>query len=313
MIKQKTVFILGAGASRPYEYPTGFELREEICRDFLNDWVHYYRNKSMRDDEGKTQKLINKFVNAFSNSLNKSIDLFLTRNKEFEDVGKFAIVHFLLKAENKSYNPSDYFDKQDWISYFYDKLTNEFKDDQYYKISNNNITIITFNYDRLLENSLFLALDNSFTSANHYKVIEEIMKLNIFHVYGRIAKLDWEDEINGLAYKSRMENVFPPKYTENIRVLYDQRNIPNLLEIEFSLKEAERIFFLGFGFAEENLEVLNLINNINTNQKIYGTAKGLTKNEISKIKSYFSKTHKFNNPDLIIEDCDSLTLLRNYL
>ncbi|MEA2096599.1 MAG: hypothetical protein U9P73_07915, partial [Candidatus Cloacimonadota bacterium] len=84
-------------------------------------------------------------------------------------------------------------------------------------------------------------------------------------------------------------------------------------EIEISIKDAKRIFFLGFGFAEENLEILNLISNINANQKIYGTAKGLTKNEISKIKSYFSKTHNADNPDLIIENCDNLTLLRNYL
>ena len=110
-----------------------------------------------------------------------------------------------------------------------------------------------------------------------------------------------------------MKNIFPPNYTDNIHVLYDQRNLSNLLEIEISLQEAKRIFFLGFGFAEENLEVLNLINNINANQKIYGTAKGLTKNEIFKIKSCFSKTHKADNPDLIIEDCDCLTLLRNYL
>jgi len=35
MIRQKTVFIIGAGASKPYEYPTGQELRERIISDFL--------------------------------------------------------------------------------------------------------------------------------------------------------------------------------------------------------------------------------------------------------------------------------------
>ena len=312
MIKEKTVFILGAGASYPYGYPTGFELRKEICLNFNNDYIHYYKNKKIRDDDDKIQKKITQFIKKFSDSLN-SIDLFLTRNKEFEDIGKFAIVHHILKSESKSKNPSDYFDKQDWISYFYDRLTNTFIDDQYYKISDNNISIITFNYDRLLENSLFLALENSFTSVNHYKVIEEIKKLNIFHVYGKIAQLDWEDEKDGLKYKSKIDSINPLNYKDNINVIYGQRKTPNLHDAIVFIKDAKRIFFLGFGFAKENLEVLSIQDNINSMQKIYGTAYGSTKREIFKIKSFFSKTHASNKPNLIIEDCDCLTLLRNYL
>jgi len=34
---QNTVFILGAGASKPYGYPTGQELREYICKEFQTD------------------------------------------------------------------------------------------------------------------------------------------------------------------------------------------------------------------------------------------------------------------------------------
>ncbi|GAX59108.1 hypothetical protein SCALIN_C01_0039 [Candidatus Scalindua japonica] len=33
MIKTKTLFILGAGASAPFEYPTSFKLREDILRE----------------------------------------------------------------------------------------------------------------------------------------------------------------------------------------------------------------------------------------------------------------------------------------
>jgi hypothetical protein len=32
MIKNKTVFVLGAGASKPYGYPTGEELFKEVLR-----------------------------------------------------------------------------------------------------------------------------------------------------------------------------------------------------------------------------------------------------------------------------------------
>jgi hypothetical protein len=35
MIDTETVFILGAGASKPYGYPTGYELKEFICEKLL--------------------------------------------------------------------------------------------------------------------------------------------------------------------------------------------------------------------------------------------------------------------------------------
>lgn len=147
MIKEKTVFILGAGASKPYGFPTGFELREKICNERI-DQIH------LQDDTLILKYKIDDFRKTFSNSLNTSIDLFLSRNKNFEDIGKYTIIHKILKAEHDSKEPSDIFDKQNWISYLYDRLTKKFTDDSYYKIADNKINIITFNYDRLVENSI---------------------------------------------------------------------------------------------------------------------------------------------------------------
>jgi len=36
MIDTPTLFILGAGASKPYGYPTGAELRTDIVKQFVN-------------------------------------------------------------------------------------------------------------------------------------------------------------------------------------------------------------------------------------------------------------------------------------
>ena len=41
MIKTKTVFILGAGASCPYGFPLGTELRQEICQYYSADISNY--------------------------------------------------------------------------------------------------------------------------------------------------------------------------------------------------------------------------------------------------------------------------------
>ena len=37
MITHPTVFILGAGASKPYGFPTGKELRVQIITEFVNE------------------------------------------------------------------------------------------------------------------------------------------------------------------------------------------------------------------------------------------------------------------------------------
>ena len=71
------------------------------------------------------------------------------------------------------------------------------------------------------------------------------------------------------------------------------------------IETAQRIFFLGFGYAKENLEILQLPD-ILENQRIYGTALGLPKREIATISSRFKK--RSYKPDIHSLDC--LQLLR---
>jgi len=49
------------------------------------------------------------------------------------------------------------FERGDWYQYFCDKLNTSFEE-----FDQNKISIITFNYDRSLEHSLFTALKNSY-------------------------------------------------------------------------------------------------------------------------------------------------------
>ena len=156
-------------------------------------------------------------------------------------------------------------------------------------------------------------MNNSFTKTKATEIAKILLNIPIIHVYGKIANLPWEDTDFFLNYKEINIKSYMD-LAKNINVIYSNRvDEERITKAKKLINDAERIFFLGFGYANENMEILNIADNINRNQKIYGTAKDLTKNEILKIKSYFSKTHKIDNPYLIIEDCDCLTLLRNYL
>ncbi len=103
MIREETIFILGAGASKPYGYPTGAELRKKIINKFRNQ----YHSNTVVFEQINTFKedLINhseSFLNKFELSSTKSIDLFLSRNPKFMDIGKLAIKLSIYNSELES-------------------------------------------------------------------------------------------------------------------------------------------------------------------------------------------------------------------
>jgi hypothetical protein len=130
MITLPTVFILGAGASKTYEYPTGDELRSFICGPFVHEYNLLLNPYYDEDSEGR-RKLIDEakdFVKYFKNSGNYSIDAWLAINHDFSDLGKFAIILCILMAERKSvfYTDRSFQNKkQDWYSYLFNKMIEE--------------------------------------------------------------------------------------------------------------------------------------------------------------------------------------------
>jgi len=86
------------------------------------------------------------------------------------------------------------------------------------------------------------------------------------------------------------------------------------------LKQAERIFFLGFGYAPENMDVLGLPDVIPPiNCEVYGTAFGLNDKEVERIRNRMIEGLRTdevgfkNRYAIVIKAMDSLELLRNYL
>lgn len=81
------------------------------------------------------------------------------------------------------------FERGDWYQYFCDKLNTSFEE-----FDQNKISIITFNYDRSLEHSLFTALKNSYAK-NDRDCASKLKNIPIVHVYGQLGYLPWQDHI----------------------------------------------------------------------------------------------------------------------
>ncbi len=319
MIKEKTTFIIGAGASNPYGYPTGGQLREKICKDTCNKVkLLLPHSKTHEIDKNYKSDIYDKLIalsEVFYKSSTPSIDLFLSRNLGYANIGKLAIIIEILEAERNSQFREDIVQSdQDWYSYLYRYLTDGIiYKDNYKEFSKNNISFITFNYDRSLEYFLHESFLNSFNyDVDRTDLTNEVKNIFLEHVYGVVAPLPWQDIINysSLEYKSEFNIQLVQSLIKNIKMIHE-RTLQDLRRITKRIQEAQRIFFLGFGYANENLEILDIPKVIGSNTKIFGTVKGFCKRELNEIKGRFLPMIKESK--IILEDCNCLELLRDYL
>jgi hypothetical protein len=97
MIDTPTLFVLGAGASKPYGFPVGAELKEQIINNFSTDIERLLNNASSLQQREKNIILSDgkSFVNNFSKSPIESIDKYLAINPKYSDVGKIAITFYI--------------------------------------------------------------------------------------------------------------------------------------------------------------------------------------------------------------------------
>ncbi|HUU18459.1 MAG TPA: hypothetical protein VMW72_15015 [Sedimentisphaerales bacterium] len=367
MIDKRTVFVLGAGASCPYGYPSGAHLRKLIC---LNDgFIKHYKEYLKSGSSAYSIENVNHFKTAFDKSSIKSIDVFISNNPRLAPVGKYIIAFEVFRAEQRSRfrekamesklwysrkcdDPKrdrdfllrkDFFQGGDWIFYLYNRLIEGLVGKEALPdFSNDKIVFITFNYDRSLEHFFYESLCNSFAEVcddrivqyfkqknlpvneqispqNRELLIQLVMEqLKILHVYGQIAPLKWQSS-EGVDYAPQINEELLQKASQNIRTIYEEKRNPELIEAQNLLKQAEEIFFLGFGYAPENMEVLGLPESIPPRCQVYGTAFNMIKEEVNRLYSGLhggrarDKDIYLTPTSTLINDIDCLMLLKKYL
>jgi hypothetical protein len=352
LIDKKTVFALGAGASCPYGYPSGARLRELICFDegFWQNYNEYLRNnQSVQDAKDNRSREVNQFRKIFKDANIKSIDVFMADNPKLAPIGKYIIAYEVFRAEKRSlfgeqakitqesllsarelgrFGPRDLLSQPlflggDWYFYLYNRIIEGLVGkDALPDFSDGKLVFITFNYDRSLEQFFYEALRNSFTEISEDDIVKSLKKLKILHVYGQIAPLKWQNPSDYVDYKPQPNESLLQRAVNNIRTIYEEKQNPELKEAQKLLSQAEQIFFLGFGYAPENMEVLGLPEVIPPIYcQVYGTALGLNSKEVKSIRDGIIEGlradelvgYKNKERIKIKNKMDCLELLRNYL
>ncbi|MCP4256897.1 MAG: hypothetical protein GY774_05130 [Planctomycetes bacterium] len=285
MINNKTVLVLGAGASMPYGFPSGQGLVDIIC-DSDNVFKNLVSNGAL-----VPPREVSTFINALSESDSESIDVFLGNNPEFEKVGKAAIAATLLPRERESELVSKWRelrlkgDKSKLGGHWYKYLSNLLLSDTSFEdFDPSKLSVVTFNYDRSLEHYLFSRLRASFYGKSLEEYAEKANRIKIIHIYGQLGFLKWQKSGGQKIDFGMGSKVDEPKRVLSIRNALQcirtmgenfDENDADIKCARTLLSGAQNIYILGFGYHPISLKILGM-ESLGGSKNVRGTSLGLS-------------------------------------
>lgn len=292
MIKTETLFILGAGAHKPYDTPLGSELAQQLIallpaklpkptpggRPNLNDFsricAELYSGKVPLMSRGSYNLLpqMLEFRNQLDGAGQQSIDDFLrTYHAEpgFPEIGRLGIAYLLMKTEFR-YNFGRLNTKtgnRDWLTALFKLMHRETKGTVEDFLANNHVHFVTFNYDRTIENFFYFKLLHTYNLTPE-KALEALQRIEIKHVYGSLGPYD-PNKRN----KTDFVNADYKQAAEGIQLMFDvrQQETDEILRAQrLYFDHCKRTVFLGFAFDDQNIKTLKL-NRVQSKTKLYAT------------------------------------------
>lgn len=291
MIRNNTVFVLGAGASWHYGYPTGEALVDQVVKmaehlsdhcenrilsgqviQYLPEYVSRRTDprlgiagatKAWEDIRQECQQLLSRLKTVQP----LLIDHFLASNPSLRPIGKLMIAAAILECEAAVQHRGG-----GWYRFIVHKLLQGCRTSA--DLLRNNVRFVTFNYDASLEHHLFAALDAT-DILDRADVERFLEKDRIIHTYGCVhkgipAQSDFVDhptaqhlgrEFNqplnmGAEFETRKKFLDQCLASSlDLRTIdpHDKEDDPDLLaRAQNWIDQARIIYILGYGFDPEN-------------------------------------------------------------
>lgn len=333
-IHQKTLFIIGAGASKEANLPVGAELKKLISKvldirfdDFGHDLKSGDRiicgafHAAVQNKQGRD---INPYLHSCWHIRDAmpqaiSIDNFIdthSNDERIELCGKLAIVRTILDAET---NSSMYLKQPHeieklkfqqfeatWYNSFWQLLTENCKASELEQRLGK-VAFVIFNYDRCIEHYLYHALQN------YYKMsaseASDILKhLEIYHPYGTVGSLPWMAKSNTIGFGAPLNSQQLLKLAGQIRTFTEgtDESSSEVLAIRSNMTASTRLIFLGFAFHPLNMELLlpstTAPSAYESNRIIFATAHGISKSDAYAISGEFKNKVGLNADNIHIRN-----------
>ena len=284
MITTPTVLVLGAAASMPYGFPSGPELKKLVFRA-LDEWQYSQRLPGLLQLNDHAAEKIKKFQFDLGRSPDYSIDAFLEHHEDYITMGKEAIAGVLLPKENDN-NLFEHWLSRDaeksegsWYQHLFNELVADTDANSFGK--NNQLYVVTFNYDRSLEHFLFESLKSKFQGLQDDQCAIILSNIPIIHVYGSLGRLSWQNSGPDyeVPYNTYSISNQPEEMAERLRnagksikILHEYKKpTVEFMRAHDLLEEVDRIYFLGYGYNPVNTKRL-LPGTLIKRNNIWGTA-----------------------------------------
>jgi hypothetical protein len=280
MINLDTTFVVGAGASIAYGFPSGEALTKQIAQALTfisgtgsSEAKELIRTTidvvSQRPDLQLNKRHLFEQALAMRGALETapSIDTFLEThaNKDFELLGKLAIAACLITAESRctqlrpqddgSINLAAVADT--WLGHLFKHVLTPGIPKSSVEQIFAHVSFVVFNYDRCIEHYFEHALARHFL-LDLPKASRIVQQLRIVHPYGDLGPLHGAQNVSfGQKHTPESYAAADAIYAMSQRLLtFTESQEAKGAEARDLIHKAKRVVFLGFGFGEQNVELL---------------------------------------------------------
>jgi hypothetical protein len=308
MFSPKTVFVVGAGASCDFGFPTGDALRIEISRtlstlvaqvvSFDDPFIQAVHNISSA--EGKWREYIEaaeRLIAALPLAI--SIDNLLHAHRNDNKMiilGKLAICWVILNHERTSplfkqgsgwrgsiqgaNMESPALNKSWYLPLM--RLLGMGKNLDQLSTLFDNVAFVVWNYDRCIEHFLVNAVIDYFNVPPELAA-NAMNNINIVHPYGRVGKLRWQE---GADPTVDFGDQHPPlsKIAESILTFTESAEEGVREQARDLVENAETLVFMGFGFLPQNMGLLTVEHGSSVN-RVFATTFGIGDNDVAVVRA----------------------------
>lgn len=287
MFTEPTVFLLGAGASWHYGFPTGEELihlvvaqarlvqrhlpdliRHEMPQNFISD--HAETNALSVEESGRQIALqLAELAYRIEYESPPTIDWFIGRYPHLGPTTRLLIANVLVTSElqwdfsRKNKNRADNADEEDdWLKHIAHTLKSgcsSFED-----IFKNTVNFVTFNYDTSIERALHSSLLADTLLEKH--AVERFLKERIVHLYGS-TRVEYIPQVYLNALDPMLREERPKFLNHAYQCCHDisvvapdeKTKHPDRFEQAHEwISQCSNLFILGYGFDQTNNSLLRL-------------------------------------------------------
>ncbi len=277
MITRPTVLVLGAGASHELGLPLGPELLIQVTNNIaphLQGTMKYPFLKIL-EGAGCSPQHLKRFHQALSGTSLRAIDQLLAKRTSFNGVGRAAIAATLLELEERTTlltRPT----RRRWCDLLFDHMTEGRED-----FEDNELSVITFNYDRTFEHFMFESLRNLYPGGAA-GARRRLATIQIVHLHGRLGGYPPLTKGRGVPFGATLSKEVITRARKGIKIVPDEddndgpmRDDKDFDQAYELLQETEQVIFLGFGFDAKNVRRLALAEFLPSDATVYATTKGL--------------------------------------